>query len=248
MKAIIVDDEEHNIENLAVLLKRSGADIKVTGVADNIVFAEKLIRETAPDIVFLDIQMGKETGFDLLQTIYPRNFEVIFVTAYDKYGIQAVKYAALDYILKPVDSEELKLAIEKARQKLLLKQNQRQLDFLVEHIRQNNKPSKIALPQQNEIRYVAIKDIIRCEANNAYTYFFLVGDQKILTSKSLKEYEELLAEHQFIRTHQSHLVNPLYIKSLLKEDGGQLLLTNGAKVPISKARKDFVKEILRNGQ
>ncbi len=241
MKAIIIDDELHNIENLSIIIKKVCTDVVIEGTADNISAALKLIAEKNPDIVFLDIQMGKETGFDLLRSISQRNFEVIFVTAYDKYGIQAVKYAALDYLLKPVDSDELQLAVGKARLKISSRQNNRQLDFLMEYIKQNDKPVKIALPQQNEIRYVAVKDIVRCEANNAYTYFYFVNGDKILISKPLKEYEELLAPHGFIRAHQSHLVNPVFVSSLLKEDGGILLMNDGVKIPVSKARKEFVK-------
>ncbi len=244
MKAIIVDDELHNIENLAAILQKVSQEVTIAGTADNIAAAAKLIAEKNPELVFLDIQMGSETGFDLLQRIPQRNFEVIFVTAYDKYGIQAVKYAALDYILKPIDIDELQLAVKKARHKIASQQNNRQLDFLMEYIKQNDKPAKIALPQQNEIRYVAVKDIVRCEANNAYTYFYFVNRDKILISKPLKEYEELLAPHGFIRAHQSHLVNPAFVKSLLKEDGGILLMNDGTKIPVSKARKDFVKDSL----
>lgn len=244
MTAIIVDDELHNIENLSSILNKVCAEITICGTADTIADAGKLIANRNPDIVFLDIQMGKETGFDLLKAIPQRNFEVIFVTAYDKYGIQAVKYAALDYLLKPIDADELKLAVEKARQKIASKNNNRQLDFLMDYIRQNEKPAKIALPQQNEIRYVNVSDIIRCEANNAYTYFFLSGGNKMLISKPLKEYEELLSPHGFIRAHQSHLVNSSFVKSLLKEDGGILLMNDGTKIPVSKARKEFVKEKL----
>lgn len=244
MKAIIVDNEQHNIETLSIIIKKVCPDVLIEGTADNITAASNLIAKTNPDIVFLDIQMGKETGFDLLKFISHRNFEVIFVTAYDKYGILAVKYAALDYLLKPVDSNELQLAVEKARQKIASKKNNSQLDFLMDFIKQNDKPVKIALPQQNEIRYVAVKDIVRCEANNAYTYFYFVNGDKILISKPLKEYEELLTPHRFIRAHQSHLVNALFVKSLLKEDGGALLMNDGMKIPVSKARKEFVKGAL----
>lgn len=244
MTAIIVDDEVHNIENLSMMIQKLCTDVVVAGTADNIMDAAKLIKAKNPDIVFLDIQMGSTTGFDLLQSIPQRNFEVIFVTAYAKYGIMAVKYAALDYILKPINSEELHAAIEKARHKILSKQNNKQLDFLMNYVRQNGKPTKIALPQQNEIRYVGVKDIVRCEASNAYTYFYFVNRDKILISKPLKEYEELLAPHGFIRAHQSHLVNPSFVNSLLKEDGGILLMNDGTKIPVSKARKEFVKAIL----
>jgi two-component system LytT family response regulator len=244
IKAIIVDDEKHNIENLSALIKKNSADVMILGSAETISEAIILIELQKPHVVFLDIQMGASTGFDLLKNITDRNFEVIFVTAYDKYGIQAVKFAALDYLLKPIDTAELLLAINKVKEKLVTKQGNSQLDFLVDYLKQNGKPAKIALPQQQEVRYVPVADIMRCEAQNTYTWFFLSNNDKILVSKPLKEYDELLAPHRFIRCHQTHLVNPGFVKSFLKEDGGSLLLQNGVKIPVSKQRKDYVKEAL----
>ncbi|HEX8462864.1 MAG TPA: LytTR family DNA-binding domain-containing protein [Segetibacter sp.] len=244
IKAIIVDDEKHNIENLRILIEKHCPDVIIAGSADTIREAILLIELQKPHVIFLDIQMGTSTGFDLLKNIAERNFEVIFVTAYDKYGIQAVKFAALDYILKPIDTQELQLAIAKVKEKMAAKQGNSQLDFLVDYLRQNGKSTKIALPQQQEVRYVPISDIIRCEAQNTYTWFFLSNSEKILVSRPLKDYEELLAPHNFIRCHQTHLVNPAFIKSFLKEDGGNLLLQNGIKVPVSKLKKDYVRGAL----
>lgn len=244
INAIIVEDEKHNIETLERLIKNHCQEVKIIGAAENISDAKLLIELHKPDVVFLDIQMGGSTGFDLLKNITDRNFEVIFITAYDKYGIQAVKYAALDYILKPIDTNEFLLAIAKVKEKMAAQQSSRQIDFLVDYLKQNGKPAKIALPQQLEVRYVPVADIVRCEAQNTYTWFFLLNNEKILVSKPLKDYEELLAPHGFIRCHQSHLVNPAFIKSYLKEDGGVLLLQNGVKIPVSKQKKDFVKEVL----
>lgn len=244
IKAIIVDDEQHNIENLQILLRKHCPDVIIAGTSETIAGAAELVESQKPHVVFLDIQMGADTGFNLLKTTATRNFEVVFVTAYDKYGIQAVKFAALDYLLKPIDTNELIQAVAKAKEKLAVKQNNRQLDFLVDYLRQNDKPAKIALPQQQEVRYVAVADIVRCEAQNTYTRFFLSNLDKILVSKPLKEYDELLAPHRFIRCHQTHLVNPVFVKSFLKEDGGGLLLHNGDKIPVSKHKKDAVKDAL----
>lgn len=244
IKTIIVDDEKHNIENLSILIEKHCKDVAITGTSDNIPAAIQLIEQQKPHVVFLDIQMGSSTGFDLLRNIPERNFEVIFVTAFDKYGIQAVKFAALDYILKPIDTNELVAAIRKVKEKIESKQKNSQLDFLMDYLRQNDKPVKIALPQQQELRYVMIADIVRCEAQNTYTWFFLSNTDKILVSKPLKEYDELLSPHGFIRCHQSHLINPVFVKSFLKEDGGSLLLQNELKIPVSKQKKDYVKERL----
>ena len=244
IKAVIVDDEKHNIENLSLMIHNYCPGVRIAGSSDNISDAIHLVEEQKPDVVFLDIQMGESTGFDLLQTISERNFEVIFVTAFDKYGIQAVKFAALDYILKPIDTFELITAVGKMKEKIAHRQNNKQLDFLMDYLRQNDKPAKIALPQQQEVRYVPVADIIRCEAQNTYTWFFLSNSDKILVSKPLKDYDELLAPHNFIRCHQTHLVNPAFVKSFLKEDGGSLLLQNGIKIPVSKQKKDYVKGAL----
>ncbi|SDD92307.1 LytR/AlgR family response regulator transcription factor [Niabella drilacis] len=245
MNAIIVDDEAHNIENLQGILSRGFPAITVLGTAATINAAAALITAQTPDLVFLDIQMGKETGFDLLKRLPERGFEVIFVTAYDQYGIQAIKFAALDYILKPIDENELKAAIEGAVEKWSRKQSYQQLNFLINHLKGTGKaPAKIALPLFQETRYVAVDSIVRCEAQNTYVYFYLNNGEKILVSRPLKEYDELLAPGGFIRCHQTHLVNPVFIKSLLKEDGGCLLLTNEEKIPVSKAKRDAVKRAL----
>lgn len=245
MNAIIVDDEAHNIENLEGILGRHFPEITVRGVASTIDRAVTLITAQSPDLVFLDIQMGKETGFDLLKRLPERGFDVIFVTAYDQYGIQAIKFAALDYILKPIDENDLQAAVERAMEKWRRKQGYSQLDFLINHLKGRGKaPEKIALPLFQETRYVAVNNIVRCEAQNTYVYFHLHNGEKILVSRPLKEYDELLAPGGFIRCHQTHLVNPLFVKSLLKEDGGCLLLTNDEKIPVSKAKRESVKRAL----
>ena len=246
MKAVLIDDEISNLENLRILLEKHCPQVTIIATAQNISDAVDAIEKYLPDLVFLDIQMGEKTGFDVLKLLPTRNFEVIFVTAYDQYGIQAVKFAALDYLLKPVDIEELMSAVNKAEQKLATQVQNLQLDFLLQQLKKPEaKISKIALQMQSEIRYVALSEIIRCEADNTYTYFFLSSNEKIVVSKSLKEYADLLRPNGFLRTHQSHLVNPNYVKSWLKEDGGILLLTSGETIPVSKPNKDAVKQALQ---
>ncbi|RYE53279.1 MAG: response regulator transcription factor [Sphingobacteriales bacterium] len=242
MNAIIIDDEPSNIENLNALLKKHCPKINVTGIATDIHSGADLVKQLQPELLFLDIQMGAHQGFDLLELLPEKNFEVIFVTAYDQYGIKAVKFAALDYLLKPVDIDELITAVNKAENKLNNKKNNVQLDFLLQHLQKPEQSDpKIALPQQQEIRYLKISEIVRCRADNSYTYFYLLDGEMILISKALKEYADLLQPHGFIRSHQSHLVNPRYVKSWLKEDGGTLLLNNGEKIPVSKPNREKVK-------
>jgi two-component system LytT family response regulator len=246
MRAILIDDEISNLENLRTLLEKHCPQVTIMMTARNVTDGVDAIKEYSPQLVFLDIQMGVQTGFDVLKLLPTRNFEVIFVTAYDQYGIQAVKFAALDYLLKPIDIEELINAVTKAEQKIATQIQTSQLDFLLQQLRKPEPNlSKIALQMQSQIRYVTLSEIIRCEADNTYTHFILSGGEKILVSKSLKEYADLLRPSGFLRTHQSHLVNPKYVKSWLKEDGGVLLLISGEKIPISKPNKDTVKQALQ---
>lgn len=245
MRAILIDDEIYNLENLRTLLGKHCPQVTIMATAENVNAAVDAIKKYVPDLVFLDIQMGEQTGFDVLEMLPERNFEVIFVTAYDQYGIKAVKFAALDYLLKPIDIEELIHAVNEAKNRLAKRIQTSQLDFLLQQLKKpETNVSKIALQMQSEIRYVALSDIIRCEADNTYTYFFLTNE-RILVSKSLKEYADLLRPNGFLRTHQSHLVNPKFVKSWLKEDGGVLLLSSGEKIPISKPNKDTVKQALQ---
>jgi len=246
MRAVLIDDEISNLENLQTLLEKHCPQVTVIATAQNVGDAVDVIEKYLPDLVFLDIQMGEQTGFDVLKLLPARNFEVIFVTAYDQYGIQAVKFAALDYLLKPIDLDELMNAVNKAGYKLATQIHTSQLDFLLQQLKKpETNVSKIALQMQSEIRYVTLSEIIRCEADNTYTHFFLSSNEKILVSKSLKEYADLLRPSGFLRTHQSHLVNPKYVKSWLKEDGGVLLLMSGEKIPISKPNKETVKQALQ---
>ncbi|MEJ5055758.1 LytR/AlgR family response regulator transcription factor [Sphingobacterium sp. MYb382] len=246
IRAVLVDDEISNVENLRTLLEKHCPQVTIIATAQNVSDAVKAIERNLPDLVFLDIQMGEKTGFDVLKLLPSRNFDVIFVTAYDQYGVQAVKSAALDYLLKPIDIEELMNAVTIAEHKFAKQIRTSQLDFLLQQLKKpETNVSKIALPMQTEIRYVPLSEIIRCEADNTYTHFFLSTDEKILVSKSLKEYADLLRPNGFLRTHQSHLVNPKYVKSWLKEDGGVLLLLSGEKIPISKPNKEMVKQALQ---
>lgn len=245
IRAIIVDDELSNIQNLQALLNRHCPQVSIAGTALNNVAAAELIDQHRPDLLFLDIQLGADSGLNLLKLVPGRSFEVIFVTAYDQYGIQAVKLAALDYLLKPVDIDELVTAVAKAAEKLKLKQHNRQLDFLISHLKKDDaQPAKIALQQQKEIRYVNLTDIVRCEADDTYTNFHLKTGDRIMVSKGLKEYAEMLPANDFLRTHQSHLVNINFVKSWLKEDGGALLLTNGDKIPVSRPNREKIKAAL----
>lgn len=245
IRSVIVDDEPNNIENLQQIISANCPDVVVAATASNAEEAIAAVKTHQPDLVFLDIQMPGQSGFDVLRAFDQIDFEVIFITAYDKYGIQAIKFSALDYLLKPINIAEFKLAIEKAKQKISSRKHNYNIENLLAYINTGQRDiPKIALPTLTEIMYVKITEIIRCEASNNYTNFYLQNNDRVLVCKTLKEFADILKPHQFIRTHQSHLVNLHFIKSYLKEDGGTLLLNDQTKIPISRQNREMVKETL----
>ena len=247
MQAIIVDDEGNNVENLTLLLGKYCPEITVAATAKNAEEARKCISAFQPDLVFLDIQMPGENGFDLLKSLTSYSFELIFVTGFDKYGIQAIKFSAIDYLLKPIDYQELILAVNRAREKYLQKRQNLQLENLMKILQQNQQRAdhRIALPSAKETRFVKTTQIIRCEAENNYTIFYLQNTEKILVSRPMFEFNELLAEYGFIRCHNSHLVNKTFVRSWIKEDSGYLLMDDGVQVPVSRLKKDLIKQALK---
>jgi two-component system LytT family response regulator len=244
--AVIIDDEQNNIDNLQYLLTRHCPQIQVVGTARNAVAGQTLIQQQQPTLLFLDIQMPEKNGFELLQSLPGYQFEVIFVTAFDQYGIQAVKFAAIDYLLKPINAEELKTAVNKVAEKNRQKKQNLQIENLLQLLQhqQQKEEHRIALPTAKETRFARPQDITRCESTNNYTTFYFSSGEKLMVSKPIYEYEELLNSYGFIRCHQSHLVNKRYIKSWIKEDGNYLLLEDGTQIPVSRQKKDTIKEQL----
>lgn len=240
--AVIIDDERNNIDNLNGLLQQYCSQVHIAGIAMNADEGAALIRRLKPELVFLDIQMPGKSGFQMLQELPAHSFEIILITAFDQYGIQAIKFSAVDYLLKPLNIDELKEAVQKAERRISGKMQNRELENLLQLIRNREERAthKLALPTIRETRFVHPKDIIRCESSNAYTFFFLNEGTKITVSRPIFEYEELLADYGFIRCHQSHLVNKAYIRSWVKEDGGYLVLDNGEEIPVSRSKKEFV--------
>lgn len=247
LRTAIIDDEQKNIENISALLSVYCPQVEIVGTASDAQSGRQVILSMQPQLVFLDIQMPGESGFDMLHALNRYNFEVIFVTAHDQYGIQAVKFAAVDYLLKPVNIPELQLAVEKVTEKLQYRNQNLHLENLVQllHRQQHKEEHRIALPVLKETRFVYTRDIIRCESSNNYSRFFLVDGEVLLVSRPIFEYEELLKDYGFVRCHQSHLVNQKFIKSWVKENGQFLLLQNGTQVPISRNKKDLLAEALR---
>lgn len=240
IKAILVDDEQNNLVNLGQLLKTYCPGVEVVATAADAAAGRNAILQHQPDLVFLDIQMPGKSGFDLLRELHQYDFEVIFVTAFDQYAIQAVRFAAVDYLLKPVNIDELQAAVSRALAKRSEKKKNLQLENLLQLLQEQKEDHRIALATIKETRFIRTTDIVRCESSNNYTIFFLSNGEKLTASRPIFEYEELLKSYGFIRCHQSHLVNRKYVKSWVKEDGGYLLMDNGHQVPVSKNKKDMV--------
>ena len=241
LKAILIDDELKSRDNLRRLLLKYCPNVAITAEAGSAVEALKLIRELNPDLLFLDIEMGEVSGFDLLKLLNgEQKFEVIFVTAFDKYGIQAVKACAIDYLLKPINILELSNAVEKAAMQINPKKENERLKELVANIDRKDDEQKIAIPLLDKIEFLAINKIIRLEAEGNYTHIYLDNNKHYLVCKTLKEYQELLENHNFIRTHQSHLVNFRKISAYVKTDGGFVAMEDGSQAPISRQKRDEV--------
>jgi len=236
IKAIIVDDEANNRENLRLALASYCQEVTVIGEADSALTAMDLIKAVEPQLVFLDIAMPLGSGFDLLESLPSIDFDIIFVTAYDQYAIRAIKFAAVDYLLKPINVLELKKAVERVANKQSKSTQNDHLEVLLHNLQQQEK--KIALPQSDHIEFVPVGNIVRCQGDRNYTHFFLQGGRKLLVSRTLKEFVELLDGHNFYRVHQSHLVNLDRIQKYSKRDGGMLITEDGAKIPVARARKE----------
>ena len=245
IKAVLIDDEKHNLDNLTEMLSSYCPQLEIVGRALNADEGKMMILNHRPALVFLDIQMPGKSGFDLLKELVQHDFEVIFVTAYDQYAIQAMRFSAVDYLLKPIDIHELQAAVERAVHQWQQKLQNRQLENLVNLLKghQHKEDQRIALTTSKETRFVKTGEIIRCESSNNYTTFFL-ADEELLVSKPIYEFEEILKDYDFIRCHQSHLVNKKFIKSWKKEYGDFLLLFNGIEIPVSRGKKEAVKVAL----
>jgi len=245
IKAIVVDDEKRSRETIKGLLDRFCKNVKVIGEADGYQTGLDLINNNKPDMVFLDIQMPDGTGFRILEELDRIKFEVIFTTAFDQYAIKAIKYSALDYLLKPIDSEELVRAVKKVELKKAGSQINKNINVLLDNIKTPESDNqKIILSTSDKIHVIEISKIVRCESDNYYTIFFLNDGIKILVSKTLKENEELLSEHNFIRPHKSHLINVRYIKSFVRSDGGYILMEDGSEIPVSRRKREKILETI----
>jgi len=240
LKAIIVDDEPYCCESLSTLLERFCPEVKISAICHSGQEALTALQEIKPHLVFLDIEMPYMNGFELLERLPDIDFELIFTTSYDQYAIKAFRFSALDYLLKPIDREELQKAVKKVvdRKHSPLPQ---QLEILLQKINQPNIPiQRIALPTMEGLQLVPVSSIISCSSDGNYTVFLMKGKQKIVASRPLKEVEEMLTEHSFFRVHHSYIVNMNEIDKFIKTDGGYLIMSDGSSVDVSRSKKEML--------
>jgi two-component system LytT family response regulator len=236
-KVLIIDDENRTRDFVKKMIDSFQLDLEVFTDGENVETGIEAINRIQPDIVFLDIQMPDGTGFDVLNSLETKRFEVIFITAYQEYAIKAIKFSALDYILKPIDAEELHSAILTAIDSVDFKKEDLQYEALENNIQPGNR-RKLVLKTQECVYIVDLIEIIRCEADKNYTFFFLNNGKKILVSKTLKDFETMLNGYGFFRIQQSHLINLDYLDRYDKHQGGAIIMKDGSALPLSPAKKD----------
>jgi two-component system, LytTR family, response regulator len=248
IRVIMVDDEPQNSKALDIKLKELADDIEVVGVFNYPEKAVSAIKKLKPDLVFLDIEMPGMNGFQLLEKLEQFDFEVIFVTAYNEYMLNALHISALDYLLKPVDTDELRNALARFRNRITLQNNRlgkkEQIELLGETLRDQNAPKRLAVATLQGITFLKIKEIVRVEALSNYSTFHLVNKQKIMVSKTLKDFESLLAQQNFFRVNRSCIVNTDYVIKYKNEDGGVLELHDGTEIGVGPHRKSELLDLL----
>jgi two-component system, LytTR family, response regulator len=250
LKALIVDDEKNNRENLAFLLQHDCAGIAIAGMAENGMQARQWLAQNEADVVFLDISMPLETGFEMLQQIPQQNFRVIFVTAHDEFALQAIKASAVDYLLKPVNIAELQQAVTKLHDSFSNKQysnqNKTLIDNLVKNFVPGKAPVKIALPQLGGISILDVNEIVSLQADSNYTIIHKKDMQKLVVTKTLKDFEDILDPAVFMRIHKSHMVNLQYITEYSTADGGVVKMEDGNVWPVSRRQQEAFLEKMKN--
>jgi two-component system, LytTR family, response regulator len=236
LKAIIVDDEPYCSETLEVLLQRYCPQVQVQAIYQNGIDALKAINTSAPDLVFLDVEMPRMNGFEMLQLLPSINFDLIFTTSYDQYALKAFRFSAIDYLLKPIDREELQNAIQRVKRPIA-----QQLEVLFQKMNRVSTPvGKIALPTMEGLWMITIDSIISCDSDSNYTIIRLKNKEKLVVSRTLKDVEELLEEHSFVRVHHSYLVNLNEISKYVKGEGGYLVMSDGSSIDVSRSKKDVL--------
>lgn len=245
LNVIIVEDEYHSRETLRSFLQEYCPEVEVLGTASNVTEAVEKISQQRPDLVFMDIELQTGTGFEVLQKVQHLDFHLIFTTAFEHYAIKAIKFSSIDYLLKPIDLEELIISVQKAK-KLRESENRKiLLENLLSNIKDGTKENrKICLSTAEGIEFIPTKEILFCEANGSYTDFHLTDRRKLVVSKNLKEYENMLQDSNFMRVHNSFLINLGEVKKFVRAEGGYILMNNDKQVSISPGkREEFLKRM-----
>ena len=243
LRTIIIDDEAPVRELISGIIQNYCETAEVIATADGVETGIVVIKQHKPDLVLLDIKLNDGTGFDILQQVNELTFNVIFITAFEQYAVNAFKCSAVDYVMKPIHIDELTDAIRKASEKSEQLALSQKLKNFFDNINSKAEDKKIVLKTSESIFIVKVADIIRCEADHNYTTFYLINSKKVLVSKTLKEYEDMLSDYFFFRTHQSHLININHIVSFEKNDGGYLRMADGSPVPVSKRKREELLEL-----
>jgi two-component system LytT family response regulator len=243
LNAVVIDDDQSNLSAMSEKLGKHCPKVSIIALCENGEEGIKAIEGLKPDLVFLDIEMPVMNGFVMLQKLAYRDFGLIFVTAYDHYAIQAIRFSAIDYLVKPVDIGELKVAVDRAAEQKNKRTPAQQVDLLFEYL-QMKQPRRIPIPTGEGLRFINMDDILYLEASNNYTYIFLRTPQKLLVSRTLKDFEELLPAETFVRIHHSHIINKFFIERYIRGDGGQVVMQNGTTLDVSKRKKsDFLQAV-----
>lgn len=249
LKIAIIEDEEKSLGFIRSIIEQHCPAAEIIGTATSVQSAVTLLTNVKPALVLSDINLPDGTAFEMLSRLDEIDFKVIFITAFEEYAIKAIKFSALDYLVKPIDPNELVKAVNKAKEQIEHENNNLKLKTLLSNVRDfSDKLRKIVLKTFDSIYVVDLQDIIRCESDNSYTLFYLKDSRKIMVSNVLKEYDELLADSGFIRVHKSHLVNLNYIDKFIKSDGGYLIMKDGASVPVSQRKRDMIMDFFNNLQ
>lgn len=248
--AILIDDDKHLRKGMKSLMERYASEIVIIGEAESVKTGIVALEKYKPQVVFLDIHLSDGTGFDILEEVSQLhgkiNTHIVFITAHEQYALKAFKFSALDFLLKPVDPEELQKTIGKIKETLEKNNSFEHIDLLLENIRKKvDHFKRIALSTSDGIHLFEISDIIRCESRDNYTQFYIKNHKPLLISKTLKEYEELLTEHGFERIHQSHLINLAYLKSYIKNDGGYVIMADNTNIPIAQRKRERLQELIK---
>lgn len=247
IRTVLVDDEIDSNEVLQTLLESACSEVRIVGKADGVEMAVQVIRATKPDLVFLDIEMTQGNAFDLLNQLQPIAFRVIFVTAFDSYAIRAFKYSAVDYLLKPVDIDDLTKAVDRVTTQLQATNVKEQVQIMMEKLGSIQlSQQKIALPTLTGMTFVTINDIVRLEAKGGYTMVFLSDKKQIMVARNIKDYEGLLPELFFYRVHKSHIINLQKIQKYQKGRGGHIIMEDGSSIEVSsRRREEFFQRLLK---